>query len=59
MKINKLKLSEVANILANEASLLHCTLEKAWNGISKDITNQFKFKKIESYIIENIKQCNF
>ena len=39
MKTKNLKLSEIANILANEASLLHCTLEEAWNGISKDITN--------------------
>jgi len=59
MKTNNLKLSEVAGILANEASLLHYTLEEAWNGISKDITNQFKFKEVESYIVDNIEKCNF
>ena len=53
MKTNNLKLSEIAGILANEISLLHCTLEEAWNSISKNITNQFKFKEVESYILKN------
>ena len=55
MKANNLKLSEVANILANEALLLHCTLKEAWDGIHTSITNQFKFEEVEDYIIENIK----
>jgi len=59
MKTNNLKLMKMASTLANEASLLHCTLEKAWKGINQTITNQFEFEEVKSYIIKNINQCNF
>ena len=59
MEVNNLKINEIADILASEASLLNCTLEEAWNGIHPNVTNQFCYKEVESYIFENIEQCNF
>ena len=41
---------EVATALANEADLFHCTLEKAWEGMSKEFTNKYDFRKIKEFI---------
>ncbi|MBZ9622928.1 hypothetical protein G9F71_008680 [Clostridium sp. FP2] len=49
---NKINITQMANIVANEAGLLHCTIENAWNGINKNITEHFDFEEVKS-LIEN------
>jgi hypothetical protein len=49
---NKMSLEQISTILANEADLLHCTLEEAWEGISTEITSQFNFEDVKSFIME-------
>lgn len=49
---DKIDLNRMANILASEAEMLHCTLTEAWNGIAKSVTSQFNFKEVESLVIK-------
>ena len=47
----KLNINKMANILINEAELLHCTIEEAWEGMASDVTSQFNFKEVKSLIV--------
>lgn len=43
-------LEGIAAALANEVDLLHCTLEEAWEGMSKKLTNKYNFIKVKEFI---------
>jgi hypothetical protein len=49
---DKISIIQMANILSNEAEIFHCTLEDAWNGINKNITEQFDFEEVKSLIVK-------
>lgn len=49
---DKIDLTQMANIVANESEIFHCSIEEAWKIISKDITNQFDFEEVKSLIVK-------
>lgn len=48
----KIEIIQMANIVANESELLHCTIEEAGDSINKNITEQFNFEEVKSLIIK-------
>lgn len=56
---NNMDLMQMANIVANEAEIFHCTIEDAWEGINKNITEQFDFEEVKSLIENFTLQSNY
>lgn len=46
----EIHLTQMANIVASEVELLHCTIEEAWNGMNSNITDQFNFEEVKALI---------
>jgi hypothetical protein len=49
---HKIDLNQMANIVANEAEIFHCTIEEAWDGINKNVTEKFNFEEVKSLIVK-------
>jgi len=52
---DKIDITQIANIVANEVDIFHCTIKDAWNGMNKNITEQFDFEEVKSLIVNELK----